>query len=51
MEIYKGKLTENFEDNINLIEGILHPNDNFDIIRKPMKIADANIMMYYIDGL
>ncbi len=50
MEIYKGKLTENFDDNIKLIESILRPDDNFDIIRKPMKISDANIVMYYIDG-
>lgn len=50
MQIYEGKLTDSFENNIGIIDGILHPDDNFDIIRKTMKIADANIVMYYIDG-
>lgn len=50
MQIFEGKLTDNFDNNINLIDGILHPDENFDIIRKKMKISDAGIVMYYIDG-
>ncbi len=46
----KDKLTSNYAENIELIEGVLRPDDSFDMIRKNMKIADSDITMYYIDG-
>ena len=51
MEVYHGRLSGNYRDDIARIESILRPDDNFDIIRKTMKIADAEVIMYYIDGL
>lgn len=51
MEVFEGKLTGIYRDDLATIEGILRPDDNFDLIRKTMAIADAEITMYYIDGL
>jgi len=51
MEVYKGKLTGDYKNDLTVIESILRPDANFDIIRKTMKIADAEVTMYYIDGL
>lgn len=51
MEVFKGKLTGNYDEDIAKIEEILKPDDNFDIIRKPLEAADAKMTMYYIDGL
>ncbi|MGN1408921.1 MAG: spore germination protein [Eubacteriales bacterium] len=50
MQIYNEKISGDFQKDIALIDSILHPDENFDVIRKTMKIADANIVMYYIDG-
>ncbi len=44
------KLTADFNANISRMEAILRPDDSFDLIRKNMKVADAEITMYYIDG-
>ncbi len=46
----RDKLSNNYTENINTVESILRPDDSFDLIRKRMKIADADITMYYIDG-
>ncbi len=51
MEVFKEKLSGQYENDIAHIEKILHPNDNFDMIRKSLTVADAKITMYYIDGL
>lgn len=51
MEVFKGKLTGKYEEDIRQIEDILNPDENFDIIRKTMSIANAQVTMYYIDGL
>ena len=50
MEVYKGDLSESFDDNIVLFDKILRPDENFDMLRKTMQISDARIVMYYIDG-
>lgn len=50
MKVYEGELSGNFDEDIALMEDILKPDDNFDLIRKKMTIADANIIMYYVDG-
>ena len=50
MKVYDGELSGNFDEDIALIEGILRPDENFDMIRKKMTISGANIVMYYIDG-
>ena len=50
MKIYEGELSGRFDDDIELMDTILRPSENFDLIRKKMKISDASIIMYYIDG-
>ena len=47
---FSGKLTNDYSYNIKLIEEILRPDESFDLIRKRMKVADADITMYYVDG-
>lgn len=51
MEIFKGRLTGQYEADVQRIDDILRPNDSFDIIKKNMSIANAKITLYYIDGL
>lgn len=50
MQIFNEKVSGNFESDVRLMDDILRPKKSFDIIRKTMKISDANIVMYYIDG-
>ncbi len=50
MEIFNGTLSGNFEQDVAMMDEILRTDANFDMIRKPMEIAGAQIVMYYIDG-
>lgn len=50
MEIYNGKLSGNFDDDIAVMDSILRTEDSFDMLRKTMEVAGARIVMYYIDG-
>lgn len=44
-------LSENYADNVRHFEEKLSVKENFDIIKKVMKIADGEITLFYIDGL
>ena len=44
------KLTGDYRENVKLIDSILHPQKNFDIIKKPLKIGDGEMTLYFIDG-
>ncbi len=50
MKIYDKVLTGQFDSDIAMVDEVLRPDDSFDIIKKEMKIGDAQIVMYYIDG-
>lgn len=50
MEIYNGKLTGNFEEDVAVMDAILRTDSSFDMLRKTMEAANAKIVMYYIDG-
>lgn len=50
MKVYEGKLSGNFGEDIALIESILKPDENFDLLCKKMTVGDARIIMYYLDG-
>ncbi len=50
MKVYKEKLSGDFKTDLALMDRILHPDENFDVIRKTMTIAGAEIVMYYVDG-
>ena len=45
------KLTENYRENVELLEKTLHVQENFDILKKVLKIGDGEITLFYIDGL
>ncbi len=44
------KLTGDYRENIKLIDSILHPQRNFDIIKKPLTVGDGELTLYFIDG-
>lgn len=46
----KRSLTGDYRENIKLIDSILHPKRNFDIIKKPLTIGDGELMLYFVDG-
>ena len=50
MKIYDKPLTGQFDSDIAMVDSILRPGDSFDLIKKEMRIADARVVMYYIDG-
>lgn len=44
-------LSENYADNVRWMEERLSVAENFDIIKKVLRIADGEITLFYIDGL
>ncbi|MBQ9716755.1 MAG: spore germination protein, partial [Clostridia bacterium] len=50
MEIYNGTLTGRFDEDVAVLDAILRTESSFDMLRKTMEVADAKIVMYYIDG-
>lgn len=45
-----GKLGENYRVNVATVDSLLHPDENFDVIRKVLKIGPDEMTLYYIDG-
>ncbi len=50
MKIYNERLTGDFCKDTARLDAILRTDDSFDLIRKTMRIADAEVVMYYVDG-
>ncbi len=50
MEKQYGCLTGNYVDNVRTMDGILHVEDNFDVIKKVLHIGKDHMTLYYIDG-
>ncbi len=50
MEIYNGKLTGNFDEDVAVMDAVLRTDSSFDMLRKTMEVAGSKIVMYYIDG-
>ena len=46
----KKRLTGDYRENIKLVDSILHPQRNFDILKKPLKIGNEELTLYFIDG-
>ncbi len=46
----KRELSEIYQDNVRLLDGILHTADNFDMIKKELRIGKEEMTLYYIDG-
>lgn len=45
------KLTEDYRENVKVLEETLHVKDNFDVIKKVLKIGEDEITLFYVDGL
>ncbi len=43
-------LTSDYNQNVALMNDILHVDRNFDVLNKKLKFADGEITLYYIDG-
>jgi stage V sporulation protein AF len=50
VKVFSEKLSAGFEDNIKMMDDILRVEENFDMIKREMVIADKRVVMYYIDG-
>lgn len=50
MEIYSEKITGDFDSDVATMDRILRVDDSFDIIKKPLRVGNARLVMYYIDG-
>ncbi len=46
----KTPFTPDYAANVALLDGILRPETNFDLIKKPLKIGRDAMTLYYIDG-
>ena len=44
-------MTERYADNVAYFEGKLRVSENFDVLKKVLKIGDGEITLFYIDGL
>ncbi len=49
-QTFPTSFTDSYRDNIALLDGIFRPSDNFDLIKKPLKIGKDEMTLYYIDG-
>ena len=45
-----GKLGENYRVNVATLDSLLHPDQNFDVIRKVLRVGTDEMTLYYIDG-
>lgn len=49
-EVFKGKLTANFDENIAMMDKMLRYGESFDLIKRTMTMNKTRTVMYYIDG-
>ncbi len=46
----KCRLGNDYFDNVRLVDGILRIDENFDIIKKVLKVGADELTLYYVDG-
>ena len=44
------ELVEDFDTNIDTLDGILNVKENFDVIKREMQMGNHRVVMYYVDG-
>ena len=44
------RLTRDYYENVRILDGILHVDENFDIIKKVLKVGEDELTLYYVDG-
>jgi len=50
MQIYSERITGDFDCDAAVMDRILRVDESFDMIRRPMKVGNNRMIMYYIDG-
>ncbi len=45
------KISENYKENVAHFEEKLRVRENFDVIKKVLKVADGELTLFYVDGL
>ena len=43
-------LSKNYPDNVSLLDSTLRVKENFDILKKTLRVGDGELTLYYIDG-
>lgn len=43
-------LTSSFEENVALMDRLLRVDGSFDLIRRPLRVGNTRLMLYYVDG-
>ena len=46
----KFRLSGDYRGNVKLLDSILRPQKNFDVIKKPLVVGKGELMLYFIDG-
>jgi len=46
----KDLLSKSFDENVKALDKILRPEENFDIIKRPLNLNNTKCVMYYVDG-
>ncbi len=44
------RLGANYYENVKIMDGLLHPDKNFDLIKKTLTVGDDELTLYFIDG-
>jgi len=44
------RLSENYEENVKHFNQALRVSENFDVLRKVLKVGDGELTLYYVDG-
>ena len=50
MPIHTETLTASFDENVAMLDRLLRVNESFDLIRRPMRVGNTRLMLYYADG-
>ena len=46
----KKRLSGDYRENVRTLDAILHPQRNFDVIKKPLTVGNSELTLYFIDG-
>lgn len=44
------RLGADYKQNVELVDGLLHTSESFDLIKKTLSVGDDELTLYYIDG-
>ena len=44
------QLTDSYRDNITYVDGLLRVGENFDVLKKTLRVGEDELTLYFIDG-